>query len=90
MENNNTIERIVVATSVQEQSTAEYNGWMLNFTSQSEGEAVKSVNVHGQKESASVNASINENGYVSIGFNGGRDNTLAVALMDELDAIIAG
>lgn len=90
MANNNTIERTVVATSVQEQSTAEFNGWSLNFTTQSEGDQVKSINVNGQKEQSSVNASISESGYMNVGYSGVRDNALTVALMDEMDAIMNG
>ncbi|MCY4781760.1 hypothetical protein ORI89_19090 [Sphingobacterium sp. UT-1RO-CII-1] len=87
---NQKIERTVVSTTTQEQSTAELNGWNLNFTSQIDGGTVQSVNVWGNKGDHSVNASINQDGYINIGFNqGGRDEVLINALMDELEEMIS-
>lgn len=82
------ITREVVATTTQEQSTATFNGWKLNFTTSKDGDTVKSVNVYGEKNGTNVSASVSGNGYVNIGFStGGRDNALMTALLDELATI---
>jgi len=87
---NETIERTVVSTTTQEQSTAEYNGWNLNFTAQIDSGVVKNVNAYGNKGEHNVSASISEQGYINIGFSqGGRDLALMGALMDELEAMTA-
>ncbi len=88
MANETKIVREVVATSVQEQSRAEFNGWTLNFNVQRSGDSVRSITVSGNKEQSSVTASKNETGYVNIGFSAGiRDSALMIAILDEMDAI---
>jgi len=82
--------RTVVATNVQEHSQAEFNGWALQFTVNKDGNEVKSIIVNGQKGQASMSASIGENGYTNIGYSAGtRDSALTVAILDELDIIMA-
>lgn len=84
------IVREVVATTVQEQSKSQLNGWDLNFIIQKDGDKVRNVNVYGSKDGANVNASVNEQGYVNIGFSSGsRDNILTTAILDELETITA-
>lgn len=90
MAETNSLVRTVVATNVQEHSQAEFNGWSLQFTINKDGSEVKSIIVNGQKGQASMSASIGENGYTNIGYSAGnRDSALTVAILDELDIIMA-
>lgn len=80
------VTRTVVSTNTHEVSTAEFNGWNLNFTVTS-GEGVN-VSVSGSKGEHTVFASKNEDGYINVGFSQGAiDADLYLALVDELQGI---
>lgn len=80
------ITRTVVSTNTQEVSTAEFNGWNLNFTVTTGGGV--SVSVSGSKGEHTVFASKNEDGYINVGFSQGAiDTDLYLALVDELQNI---
>lgn len=87
----NTIVREVVATVTQETSKATFDGWVLNFTISKNGNSIKSANVYGNKEEATVNASLTEAGSINLGFSNQLyyDATLANAIAVELKAIKA-
>lgn len=82
------MERTVTRQSTQEVSTATVNGWNLTFTVDNSPEE-KRVTVFGQQGNAYVNAVATNSGASNIGFSGGMsDTTLAVAILDEMEAII--
>lgn len=87
MATNNKIVREVVATTEQEKSTATFNGWNLNFTTNRDGNVVKNINVHGTKEGQTVSGILSENGAITIGFSSVYDASLAGAIADEFAAM---
>jgi len=83
------ITRTVQSTSTKEVSTAVCNGWNLNFTVETIGEQVKSINVNGDKGQSYFSANYNENGHINLSFSqSSYDADLADEVAAEMEAIV--
>lgn len=84
----NAIERTVQNTATKEVSTASFDGWNLNFTTETTDTDVV-VTVYGTKGSQHLNASARSDGHVNIGFSqGSYDQDVANALAVEMEGIV--
>lgn len=84
----NAITRTVQSTATKEVSTANFNGWDLNFTTETTDTNV-AVSVYGTKGNQHLNASARSDGHVNIGFSqGSYDQGVANALAVEMEGIV--
>lgn len=78
------MDREIKSTSTVEKSTAEFNGWELNFTKNSDSEGKITISVYGKKGDNSVTANLSDNGSTSITFRNETDIALAEAVLEEI------
>lgn len=84
----NAIERTVQSTATKEVSQASFEGWDLNFTTETTDTDVV-VTVYGAKGGQHLNASARSDGHINIGFSqGSYDQDIANALAVEMEGIV--
>lgn len=81
------MDREIKSTSTVEKSTAEFNGWALNFTKNENTNGVLSISVYGSKDDNTVSANLMEDGKTSITFKKEVDKDLVNEVLDELDSM---
>lgn len=81
------MDRTIKSTSTVEKSTAEFNGWELDFTKNESTEGSLTINVFGRKGENTVNANLSDNGSTSITFRNEVDKDLMDELLDEIEGM---
>lgn len=79
--------RVNKNTTTKEVSTAETNGWKLNFTIESSDDKLKTIQVSGTKGQNYFSANRQENGQISNSFTGTFDVNLLSDVVAEFESI---